>query len=84
MTLEASPNTGMAVTMDIGDVKDIHPKNKQDVGRRLALWALAKVYGREPRLLRPDLQVDGRRGQQDSPPVRPRRRRADRLATASR
>ena len=36
----------MAVTTDIGNVKDIHPKNKQEVGRRLALWALAKVYGR--------------------------------------
>jgi len=31
--------------VDIGDVKDIHPKNKQDVGRRLGLWAQAKVYG---------------------------------------
>ena len=41
----ALPNTGMAVTMDIGDVKDIHPTNKQDVGRRLALWALANTYG---------------------------------------
>ena len=40
-------NTGMAVTMDIGNVNDIHPKNKQDVGKRLALWALAKTYGRE-------------------------------------
>jgi sialate O-acetylesterase len=38
------PNTGMAVTNDIGNLRDIHPKNKQDVGRRLALWALAKTY----------------------------------------
>ena len=41
------PNTGMAVTTDIGNLKDIHPRNKQEVGRRLALWALAKTYGRE-------------------------------------
>lgn len=41
------PDTGMAVTMDIGDPADIHPTNKQEVGRRLALWALAKTYGRE-------------------------------------
>jgi sialate O-acetylesterase len=40
------PNTGMAVTIDIGETKNIHPRNKQDVGRRLALVALAKVYGR--------------------------------------
>lgn len=39
-------NTGMVVTMDIGDVNDIHPRNKQEVGRRLALWALAKDYGK--------------------------------------
>ena len=38
------PNTGMAVTLDIGNVKDIHPKNKQDVGKRLSLWALNKTY----------------------------------------
>lgn len=37
-------NTGMAVTTDIGNGEDIHPKNKQDVGGRLANIALAKVY----------------------------------------
>ena len=40
------PNTGMAVTTDIGNLRDIHPRNKQEVGRRLALWALAKTYDR--------------------------------------
>lgn len=38
-------NTGMAVINDVGDFKDIHPRNKQEVGRRLALLALAKTYG---------------------------------------
>ncbi len=38
------PNTGMAVTMDIGDAKNIHPKNKQEVGLRLGLLALEKTY----------------------------------------
>ncbi len=45
-TLEV-PNTGMVVTLDIGDVKDIHPGNKSEVGRRLALWALADAYERD-------------------------------------
>jgi sialate O-acetylesterase len=40
-------NTGMAVTMDIGNPYDIHPRNKKEVGHRLALWALAKDYGKE-------------------------------------
>ena len=40
-----SPKTGMAVTIDIGDPKDIHPKNKQEVGGRLAAIALNDVYG---------------------------------------
>ena len=43
----AVPHTGMAVTVDIGNTRDIHPRNKQDVGKRLALWALAKDYGRK-------------------------------------
>lgn len=45
--LKKIPNTGMAVTVDIGNVKDIHPRNKQDVGKRLALWALARTYGKK-------------------------------------
>lgn len=46
MTLSL-PHTGMAVTMDIGNPADIHPNNKQEVGRRLALWAIAKTYGND-------------------------------------
>jgi sialate O-acetylesterase len=45
MTL-ALPNTGMATIIDIGEANDIHPRNKQDVGKRLALNALAKTYGK--------------------------------------
>lgn len=39
------PNTGEAVIVDLGEASDIHPKNKQDVAKRLARWALAKDYG---------------------------------------
>lgn len=45
MTLKL-PNTGMAVTIDIGEADDIHPRNKADVGKRLALAALKIAYGR--------------------------------------
>lgn len=45
-TLEV-PNTGMVVTNDIGSLTTIHPKQKQQVGERLALWALAKDYKKE-------------------------------------
>jgi sialate O-acetylesterase len=45
LTAEKVPNTGLAVTSDIGEGDNIHPKNKQDVGKRLALVALAKTYG---------------------------------------
>ncbi|MDX2443662.1 MAG: sialate O-acetylesterase [Bacteroidales bacterium] len=43
-TLEV-PATGMAVALDIGNFSDIHPKNKQDIGKRLAFQALAQTYG---------------------------------------
>ncbi len=47
MTAKSLPHAGIALTMDIGEIGDIHPHNKQEVGRRLALWALADVYGRD-------------------------------------
>jgi sialate O-acetylesterase len=47
------PATGMAVTVDIGDAQNIHPRNKQEVGRRLALIARAKVYGVAPEVSGP-------------------------------
>ncbi|GGG91461.1 sialate O-acetylesterase [Pedobacter zeae] len=59
----ALPNTGMATIIDIGDAKDIHPKNKQEVGRRLALIALAKTYGQKINYSGPVYQsskVDGK------------------------
>lgn len=46
-TALATPNTGLIVTIDIGEANDIHPKNKLDVGKRMCRWALAEVYGRK-------------------------------------
>jgi sialate O-acetylesterase len=46
-TLRRTNNAGMAVTIDIGEANDIHPRNKQDVGDRLARWALAETYDRD-------------------------------------
>ena len=42
-----TPNTGLIVIIDIGAANDIHPKNKLDVGKRMARWALKDVYGRK-------------------------------------
>jgi sialate O-acetylesterase len=46
-TAVSTPNTGLIVTIDIGEARDIHPKNKLDVGKRMARWALVDVYGRK-------------------------------------
>jgi sialate O-acetylesterase len=43
-TVSASPGTGLIVTIDIGEAHDIHPRNKLDVGKRMARWALVDVY----------------------------------------
>jgi sialate O-acetylesterase len=63
--LKVIPNSGMAVTIDVGDSKDIHPRNKRDIGERLALWALAKDYGKTGLVysgpLYQSMQIDGSR-----------------------
>jgi sialate O-acetylesterase len=56
------PHTGMAVAIDIGDADDIHPKNKYDVGQRLARWALANEYSKPIEVSGPlfrSLKIDG-------------------------
>lgn len=61
MTL-ALPNTGMAVTTDIGTSNDIHPRNKQDVGKRLAAIALHNLYEKNSEYSGPmyqSMKVDG-------------------------
>lgn len=56
------PNTGQAVITDLGEGRDIHPRNKHDVAARLVRWALAKDYGQKFRYRSPEfksLQIDG-------------------------
>jgi len=50
------PNTGQAVITDLGESHDIHPRNKQDVAKRLARWALAKDYGYDIAYRSPEYQ----------------------------
>jgi len=55
-------HSGLALAIDIGNPNDIHPQNKQEVGRRLALIALAKDYGKETEYSGPEfkrMKVDG-------------------------
>lgn len=46
MAAEAIPDAGLAVTIELGDASNLHPPNKKDVGERMAMWALADVYGK--------------------------------------
>lgn len=63
MTAKSVPHCGLALAIDIGDANDIHPKNKQEVGRRLALCALAQTYGKKIEYSGPcyqSMKADGR------------------------
>ena len=62
MQCQELPNVGMAIATDIGHRTDIHPRNKQEVGRRLALIALAMAYGQDLESSGPvyrDMLIDG-------------------------
>lgn len=63
-TLQTVPKVGMACLMDLNETTDIHPRNKQEIGRRLALWALGAVYGKSVVFLGPiyeSMSLEGNR-----------------------
>jgi len=62
--LETIPDTAMAVTSDLGHPTDVHPRNKRDAGHRLALAALAQVYGKSGEYSGPGIQRAQRRQHQ--------------------
>ena len=64
MTARDVPRTGMVVALDVGEKKDVHPKNKREIGRRLALAALAVAYHQKVAYSGPvyqSMKVDGDR-----------------------
>ena len=65
LTMSKLANTGEAIITDLGEAHDIHPRNKQDVAKRLARWALAKNYGYDQLVYRSPIykshEVDGNR-----------------------
>lgn len=72
LTARQVPNTALAVTIDIGERDDIHPKNKQDVGLRLGLLAERMVYGRDVAWSGPvfkSMQVRGREAHLEFEPM---------------
>ncbi len=68
MTLDKLPNTGQAVIIDLGEAQDIHPRNKQIVGKRLARLALADVYGIDVAHESPRYESMEKRGTRSSSP----------------
>ncbi len=64
--LDCLPNLEMAVTADLGHPTDVHPRNKRDVGHRLALAALGRVYGRSNEISGPLFTGASRRGNEVS------------------
>jgi sialate O-acetylesterase len=63
-TAATTVNTGLIVTIDIGEAHDIHPKNKLDVGKRMARWALVDVYNRKMTKSGPLFREAGHSGSQ--------------------
>src|SRR4030095_14600662 len=63
-TAAPTVNTGLIVTIDIGEAHDIHPKNKLDVGKRMARWALVDVYNRKMTKSGPLFREAGHSGSQ--------------------
>lgn len=64
MTAQNDRNTGLAVIIEVGDTVTIHPRNKQTVGHRLALWALGNTYGQDIVYSGPvyrSMEIEGRR-----------------------
>ena len=47
LTAKKTPNTGLAVTIDVGDPRNLHPPRKAEIGQRLALWAMGTTYGKK-------------------------------------
>jgi sialate O-acetylesterase len=47
LTAKNVPNTGLAVTIDVGEAANLHPPRKEEIGQRLALWALGTTYGKK-------------------------------------